>query len=439
MQKLRLNSIDDYESYLGETLRAWSPEQRTVLAAAIAERWLPTYEAFSAAEDWGDSASLRRTLDAVWSHASGRLLSKADLSRYKIQLQDSTPHMDDFDAPAALATCVILSYALDCCSSPDNLSSTILAALSGFEAAVTDWVFDPEDQPRLWKQIAARKELRKQLDLLEQIGRMTHFDEVAIKELRKKCSSSDFIGETAPLAKDSTGPVTITNQQAFEQYRRMVESDLRTQRPLHLPGVSYALLCMGVWSGRYSRRRQTIDGSYGQLADTTAQQALVRRQQALDAVEKEIPAWNSEDRWIIELSFSNPASVYDAKSPYEPHRYGPSMRRLWIKAKRLGRSDEEAWDDIVAWARHRPAAWDVEDRRKKKGHAHPSPAIGEYLARNLTWTAKDDVEYPWETEINGQTWRIHLNDFPDDFMYALLVDDIELGSFHDWPENWKRG
>jgi hypothetical protein len=80
-----------------------------------------------------------------------------------------------------------------------------------------------------------------------------------------------------------------------------------------------------------------------------------------------------------------------------------------------------------------------EDRRKKKGHAHPSPAIGEYLARKLTWTAKDDVEYPWETEINGQTWRIHLNDFPDDFMYALLVDDIELGSFHDWPENWKRG
>jgi hypothetical protein len=42
--------------FLHETIEPWSPEQRVALAAAIAERWLPVYETFSAAEQWGDPA-----------------------------------------------------------------------------------------------------------------------------------------------------------------------------------------------------------------------------------------------------------------------------------------------------------------------------------------------------------------------------------------------
>ena len=115
MRSEELKSIEDYESFLDATIKRWSPEQRVALAAAMAERWLPSYETFSAAEQWGDAASLRRSLEAVWAHACGRRLAPAERARQLQLLADSTPHMDDFDAYEALAACVILHEALECC------------------------------------------------------------------------------------------------------------------------------------------------------------------------------------------------------------------------------------------------------------------------------------------------------------------------------------
>ena len=46
MSSKELNSLDDYERFLNTLLKVWSPEQRTVLAAAMAERWFPAYESF---------------------------------------------------------------------------------------------------------------------------------------------------------------------------------------------------------------------------------------------------------------------------------------------------------------------------------------------------------------------------------------------------------
>src|SRR5438093_9383215 len=104
----------------------------------MAERWLPVYEKFSAAEQWGDPASLRRSLHAIWTQVRGRALAPADRARHVKLLEDSTPHMDDFDAYEALAACVILHEALECCGTADNAPAAVRAALSGFEAAVPD-------------------------------------------------------------------------------------------------------------------------------------------------------------------------------------------------------------------------------------------------------------------------------------------------------------
>jgi Protein of unknown function (DUF416) len=438
MRRESLKSLDDYERWLGVTVKTWSPAQRTAFAAAMAERWLPVYEAFAAAERWGDPAHLRRSIEAAWNHARGQTLAPAELARHNAQLRDCTPHMDDFEAPEALAACVILSEALECCRPGDNLTATVRAALSGFEAAVPDWVFDPEEQPRLWQQVAARSELRKQLKLVEQIEGLDLLDDRAAGKLRRKLTSTELVGVAAPPATAPSGPPTITNQQAFTQYRSMIEADLRNPSPLDLPGVNGALLRIGAWAARYSRRRQTIDGSYGQLTDALAQAALVARQRAHDAAENEPPTWGSEEGRMIELRLANPYNEYDARSSLEPHGYGPSLRRLWVAAKRAGRSDAEAWDSIAAWARHRPPAWSVEDQRKKKGWAYASPALGDHLARPLTWVATGDVDYPWSVEVEGSSWRVRLNDFPDDFMYSLVIDESEIGSFHDWPETWQR-
>src|SRR4029453_4295679 len=110
-----MENIDEYEAFLSSKLESWSPEHRVAFSASMVERWMHTYEKFSDAEQWGDAANLRRILDAIWDHVLKRPLSPTDRARFAAQVEESTPHLDDFDANEALATCVMLSEALDSC------------------------------------------------------------------------------------------------------------------------------------------------------------------------------------------------------------------------------------------------------------------------------------------------------------------------------------
>ena len=125
-------------------LNHWSPGQRAALAAAMAERWIPVYDRFSEEEQWGDAAGLHRILDAVWDHAGGhKRLTNTDVDRMTAQIEESTPHMDDFEAPEALVACIILKDALRCCRTTENGPFAVQAVLSCFEAGAPDWEFDP--------------------------------------------------------------------------------------------------------------------------------------------------------------------------------------------------------------------------------------------------------------------------------------------------------
>ncbi|MEW6342933.1 MAG: hypothetical protein AB1704_19920 [Pseudomonadota bacterium] len=42
----------------------------------------------------------------------------------------------------------------------------------------------------------------------------------------------------------------------------------------------------------------------------------------------------------------------------------------------------------------------------------------------------------YSAEVSGQTWRIRMNDFPDEPMYTLIVDGAEKIHFNDWPSEW---
>jgi hypothetical protein len=175
------------------------------------------------------------------------------------------------------------------------------------------------------------------------------------------------------------------------------------------------------------------------MADAPAQRALVTRYKAHDLAEKDLPDWDAEIRWSIDRMFENTYSGLDAHSLEEPHAYGPSLRWLWAAAKRRGESNEEAWNSIQAWARHRPPAWDAEDQRKKKKQATPEQAALEaHLSREVHWRMTDDPDYPWMAEVDGQAWRVRLNDFPDEVMYTLVIGTAASGDFHDWPEHWER-
>lgn len=132
-----LKSIDEYEVFLTEKMTPWSPQQRVALAAAIAEHWLPAYESFSLEEGWGDPASLRRSLDAVWSHVQGRMLAESDVARHIQQIEEITPHMDDFDAEEALTACAGVKEAVRTCRDPENTIPYALgSALGVFEGLV---------------------------------------------------------------------------------------------------------------------------------------------------------------------------------------------------------------------------------------------------------------------------------------------------------------
>src|SRR5262249_15679655 len=159
------------------------------------------------------------------------------------------------------------------------LVPAVRAALGGFEAAVPDWEVDPDQQSHLWQQIATRRELTQQLKLIERIDSISLFDERAVKDLRKGLSRPPAAGKASP--RTSGLPGGLTNQTAFEQYRRMVESDLRSRKrhpiDLNASDLTLPLMLYSVWLGRYSRRLDTIKGNCGHLADSQAQQALVAR------------------------------------------------------------------------------------------------------------------------------------------------------------------
>ena len=438
----KLNTLDDYEKHLGETIEGWSPEQRLALAASQAERWLPAYDSFSTQEDWGDIPALHNCLDAIWAHLLGDpKLSGSDRTRYIKTIHEVTPHMDDFDAIEALVACTILDDAVECCQMGNNIRHAIQALMSGFEAVNPDWSLDPDEQPHLWQTGGVRKELRKQLKFLEQVVAIKKFDAVVVDTLRQGMIKPDMIGEAIPREKVFPDANLISNQTAFEQYRRMVETDIRGKDPdgsdFKPEAIIFNAMFFAEWSSRYRRRKHTISGDYGKLADTIGIEALVALQQARDAQVPGVPVWDKEMRWMLDLVFKNPMNGLDVSSLEQPHGYGPSLRRLWMEAKRAGVDDANAHLAIVVWGRHRPDAWREADERKKKGRIEDA-TLAACKCKKVNWSRTDNYATPWETCVDGVNWQVRINDFPDDYFYTLLVDGKNTGNFNDWPETWQR-
>jgi hypothetical protein len=61
-----------------------------------------------------------------------------------------------------------------------------------------------------------------------------------------------------------------------------------------------------------------------------------------------------------------------------------------------------------------------------------------YFDLNLKWDKSEDVEYPFQTNHEGYMLQIRLNDFPEEQMYSLIVNDEITEDFDDWPENWSK-
>lgn len=67
-----------------------------------------------------------------------------------------------------------------------------------------------------------------------------------------------------------------------------------------------------------------------------------------------------------------------------------------------------------------------------------STKVQNYLEEKLVWRRSSDPLHPYVAEFDGEQCVLRLNDFPDDHLYTLVVDQVEVTSFDDWPQRWER-
>jgi len=58
------------------------------------------------------------------------------------------------------------------------------------------------------------------------------------------------------------------------------------------------------------------------------------------------------------------------------------------------------------------------------------------LAMPIVWKHTGDAEFAYQALVEGRTFTIRINDFPDEPLYSLLVEDQELEDLEDWPPAW---
>jgi hypothetical protein len=68
--------------------------------------------------------------------------------------------------------------------------------------------------------------------------------------------------------------------------------------------------------------------------------------------------------------------------------------------------------------------------RKKVGRA--------IFSKHVKWDRTKDETFPFLANVEGVAVKIRLNEFPDEHLYTLFVEDEETFSFNTWPVQWER-
>jgi uncharacterized protein YjaG (DUF416 family) len=434
-------SFAAHEDVIRARVNGYTPIQRLAFVLALAERWLPAYEKFAAAEEWGDPDLLRRALGACWNHLASQRQSAAQLKHLSDAVLDVSPHMDEFDNAEALQACLLVDTALECCHASDDLSLAVQSAIAGLDTEILVYEFKPMELLERWQKPFVQTEVKNQLALLDEIDSL---DACNIEEFRKLIGSRTWAIKWPKREENRVRAApTRTNQAAFEDYRRFVEKDIQGARPLPARAkyvdkdMHLLMWCGAAWLARYMRRRDIIEGTMGGvLSDKKAKAALIARNQALDAAVNTLPDWPDFLFEIENNALKNQFDMgrIDVRAVTDPHGFGPSLRWLWSEANARGLAGEDAWNHINAWARHRPTAWD--QVQSSQGPAGP---LQNAMSRSVAWETTNELDHPWEATVDGTRWQVRLNDFPDEVMYSLLIDGEKIDDFHDWPPGWERG
>lgn len=65
-------------------------------------------------------------------------------------------------------------------------------------------------------------------------------------------------------------------------------------------------------------------------------------------------------------------------------------------------------------------------------------SLDAYFKQTIFWAKTTQAEFPYLANVNGQVWRIRINDFPEENLYTLFIQDQEIGSFDEWSALWQK-
>ena len=68
----------------------------------------------------------------------------------------------------------------------------------------------------------------------------------------------------------------------------------------------------------------------------------------------------------------------------------------------------------------------------------PDSPLGRLTHRSIGFDATGNVDRPLVAMLDGRRIVLRLGDFPEDPLYAVEVDGVELGALDDWPDAWSR-
>ena len=67
-----------------------------------------------------------------------------------------------------------------------------------------------------------------------------------------------------------------------------------------------------------------------------------------------------------------------------------------------------------------------------------STKVTDYLTEKITWRKTKDPKHPFVAEFEGEKCVIRLNDFPDEPLYTLIVNGVDVADFDDWPDQFRK-
>jgi len=189
---------------------------------------------------------------------------------------------------------------------------------------------------------------------------------------------------------------------------------------------------VGYWWQRYFARYSVLDHDF---SDGAAKSLLIARIRARNVLYSTLPELPPAQIAVAETLLGGA----DVSKLLDIPNFGPSFISLWVDAKAQGLSDSQAAKYIWDWGSYRsPARQSYFERKATK-----QPLINQQVTRRLAsvtaWNRTGDAFIPWDADVSAQHWQVRLNDYPDEFMYALLIDGKTIGDFHDWPQAWNRG